>query len=77
MLRLSDGRMSGTAGGTICLHISPESADPESVLGIVRTGDVIECDVEKRLLQLHAPDDEIKLRIEQRKKAHGAIEKAA
>ncbi|TQV92424.1 dihydroxy-acid dehydratase [Cordyceps javanica] len=42
MLRLSDGRMSGTAGGTIALHISPEAADPSSVLGIVRTGDWID-----------------------------------
>ncbi|KAJ4159381.1 uncharacterized protein LMH87_008283 [Akanthomyces muscarius] len=39
MLRVSDGRMSGTAGGTIALHVSPEAANPSSVLGIVRTGD--------------------------------------
>lgn len=76
MLRLSDGRMSGTAGGTIGLHISPESADPESVFGIVRTGDVIECDIEKRLLQLHVPDEEIRARIEERRSL-GAIGKAA
>lgn len=76
MLRLSDGRMSGTAGGTIALHISPESADPESVLGIVRTGDVIECDVGRRLLQLCIPEDEIKKRINERKKGSQAIGKA-
>ncbi|KAK7186060.1 hypothetical protein DPSP01_000668 [Paraphaeosphaeria sporulosa] len=77
MLRLSDGRMSGTAGGTIVLHISPESADPESVLGIVRSGDEIICDVERRLLQLDVPDEEIKRRIESRKKESDAIGKAA
>ncbi|KAF2015769.1 dihydroxy-acid and 6-phosphogluconate dehydratase [Aaosphaeria arxii CBS 175.79] len=77
MLRLSDGRMSGTAGGTICLHISPESADPDSVLGIVRTGDIIECDVEQRLLHLELSDEEIQKRIESRKQESGPIGKAA
>ena len=77
MLRLSDGRMSGTAGGTIALHISPESADPDSVLGIVKTGDIVECDVETRLLQLCIPDEEIKRRIEERKGGSEAIGKAA
>lgn len=38
MLRLSDGRMSGTAGGTIILHISPESAMLDSPFGILREG---------------------------------------
>lgn len=67
MLRLSDGRMSGTAGGTIVLHISPESALPESPFGIVRTGDVITCDVEARKLQLEISDEELKRRIEERR----------
>lgn len=66
MLRLSDGRMSGTAGGSIVLHISPESALAESVLGIVRSGDIIECDVEKRLLQVHLTDEEIAQRQKER-----------
>lgn len=77
MLRLSDGRMSGTAGGTIALHISPESADPESVLGIVKTGDIIECDVERRVLQLCVPEDIIRQRIEARKAESKAIGKAS
>ncbi|KLU92808.1 hypothetical protein MAPG_11720 [Magnaporthiopsis poae ATCC 64411] len=34
MLRISDGRMSGTAGGCVVLHVSPEAALPESVLGV-------------------------------------------
>jgi dihydroxy-acid dehydratase len=67
MLRLSDGRMSGTAGGTIGLHISPESSDPNSVLGIVQDGDTIECDVRNRLLHLHVSDEEIQQRIAARR----------
>lgn len=69
MLRLSDGRMSGTAGGTIVLHISPESALPESVFGIVRDGDVITCDVEKRMLRLEVGDEEIKKRVDERRES--------
>ena len=67
MLRLSDGRMSGTAGGTIVLHISPESSNPDSVLGVVQNGDMIECHVEKRLLHLCVSDEEIEQRIASRK----------
>ncbi|KAJ9311137.1 hypothetical protein DTO271D3_8626 [Paecilomyces variotii] len=69
MLRLSDGRMSGTAGGTIVLHISPESALPESPFGVVQTGDIITCNVEKRVLHLDISDDELKARIEERKRS--------
>ena len=68
MLRLSDGRMSGTAGGTIVLHISPESAIPESPLGIVQDGDLIRCDVDNRVLQLEVDDAEIRRRISERKR---------
>jgi dihydroxy-acid dehydratase len=76
MLRISDGRMSGTAGGTIVLHISPESALPDSVFGCVEDGDLIECDVEKRLLRLHVSDEELAKRIAvrsaaKRKEEHG------
>lgn len=67
MLRLSDGRMSGTAGGSIVLHIAPEAALPESVLGIVESGDWIECDVEQRRLHLDVSDEEIQSRIAERK----------
>ncbi|KAH8738271.1 dihydroxy-acid/6-phosphogluconate dehydratase [Ilyonectria robusta] len=66
MLRLSDGRMSGTAGGTIGLHISPEAADPKSVLGIIRDGDIITCDVEARVLRVALSDEEIQARIKER-----------
>lgn len=67
MLRISDGRMSGTAGGTIVLHISPESVVPDSVLGIVRDGDIIACDVERRYLELEVSEEEIAKRIAERK----------
>ena len=67
MLRLSDGRMSGTAGGTIILHISPEAAVPDSPFGIVETGDLITCDIESRRLHLDISDEVLKYRISQRK----------
>ena len=67
MLRLSDGRMSGTAGGTIVLHISPESAVVDSVFGVVEDGDVIVCDIEKRVLSLDVEEDEIRRRTQARK----------
>ena len=68
MLRLSDGRMSGTAGGTIVLHISPESALPESPLGIVETGDLITCDLDRRQLHVEVSEEEMGVRIERRKR---------
>ncbi|OGE51330.1 hypothetical protein PENARI_c013G04048 [Penicillium arizonense] len=67
MLRLSDGRMSGTAGGTIILHISPEAALPDSPFGAVETGDLIICDIETRKLQLDVSDSVLQARIEKRK----------
>lgn len=67
MLRLSDGRMSGTAGGTIVLHISPESGMLESPLGIVENGDVIECSVSRRLLEVKLSQSEIRERIDRRR----------
>ncbi|MGH7032977.1 MAG: dihydroxy-acid dehydratase, partial [Stellaceae bacterium] len=51
MVRISDARMSGTAYGAVVLHISPESA-VGGTLALVKDGDMIELDVEKRRLQL-------------------------
>lgn len=68
MLRISDGRMSGTAGGTIILHVSPESAIPNSPFGVIQTGDTIICDVANRLLQLDISDEELQQRITRRQK---------
>ena len=67
MLRLSDGRMSGTAGGTIVLHISPEAADPASPLGVLRDGDSITCNVEERILHVDLTEEDIERRVERRK----------
>lgn len=69
MLRLSDGRMSGTAGGTIILHISPESAMLDSTFGILREGDVIECSISQRRLHVHLSDAEIEERVQERRAA--------
>ena len=63
MLRISDGRMSGTAGGSIILHVSPESVVADSVFGVVEDGDMICCNVEQRSLTLQVSDEAIKARI--------------
>ena len=63
MLRISDGRMSGTAGGTIVLHVSPESAVADSVFGIIEDGDMIEMDLEKRSIELLVSAEVIAQRI--------------
>jgi len=58
MVRISDGRMSGTAAGTIILHVCPEAA-AGGTLDIVQSGDIIKLDVKKRLLELKLSDEEI------------------
>jgi dihydroxy-acid dehydratase len=61
MVRISDARMSGTAFGTIVLHITPESADG-GPLGLVQTGDQICLDVKGRRIDLLVDDAELKRR---------------
>lgn len=58
MVRISDGRMSGTAYGTVVLHVSPESA-VGGALALVETGDWIELDVAGRRLHLDVSDEEL------------------
>jgi dihydroxy-acid dehydratase len=58
MVRISDGRMSGTAAGTIVLHVTPESA-MGGPLAYVRSGDRIRLDVAARELALLVPDAEL------------------
>jgi L-arabonate dehydrase len=58
MVRISDARMSGTAYGTVVLHVSPEAA-VGGPLALVRDGDAIELDVEKRRLHLDVGDEEL------------------
>lgn len=61
MVRISDGRMSGTAYGTVVLHVSPESAIG-GTLALVENGDLIRLDVESRLLQLLVSEEELERR---------------
>ncbi|OON42091.1 dihydroxy-acid dehydratase [Izhakiella australiensis] len=58
MVRISDGRMSGTAFGTIVLHVSPEST-VGGTLALVRNGDLIELNCRERRLTLHVSDEEL------------------
>jgi L-arabonate dehydrase len=58
MVRISDARMSGTAYGTVVLHVAPEAA-VGGPLALVRTGDWIELDVPARTLHLDVSEEEL------------------
>lgn len=58
MVRISDGRMSGTAYGTVVLHVSPEAAIG-GTLGLVKDGDMITLDVPARKIHLEISDEEL------------------
>ena len=62
MVRISDGRMSGTAAGTIILHVAPEAAIG-GALAVVRTGDMISLDVENRQLNIEISEAELQQRL--------------
>jgi dihydroxy-acid dehydratase len=61
MVRISDGRMSGTAYGAVVLHVAPEAA-VGGPLALVQTGDWIELDVPNRKLHLDVSDEELERR---------------
>lgn len=61
MVRISDGRMSGTAYGTVVLHVAPEAA-VGGPLALIQTGDRITLDVPSRTLTLDVPDAELSRR---------------
>ena len=61
MVRVCDGRMSGTAYGTVVLHVAPEAA-AGGPLALVRTGDVVSLDVDARRIDVEVPDDELAAR---------------
>jgi len=61
MVRISDGRMSGTASGTVVLHVAPESA-VGGPLALVREGDRIRLDVPAGRLDLCVAEDELSRR---------------
>jgi dihydroxy-acid dehydratase len=71
MVRISDARMSGTAFGTVVLHVAPEAA----VLGplaAIKDGDEISLDVERRVLEVALSDEEIERRLAGRPPARPA-----
>lgn len=74
MVRISDGRMSGTGFGTVVLHVSPEA-----MLGgnfsVIESGDLISLDVPARSLHLHVSDEELERRKAQRQTAPLAIDR--
>jgi dihydroxy-acid dehydratase len=61
MVRVSDARMSGTAFGTIVLHVTPDAASG-GPLGLVRSGDRIKLSVKERSITLLVDDAELKKR---------------
>jgi len=65
MVRVSDARMSGTAFGTIVLHVTPDGASG-GPLGLVRSGDRIRLSVKDRRIDLKVADADLKRRAEQR-----------
>ena len=66
MVRISDARMSGTAFGTIVLHVAPE-AHAGGPISIVKTGDRIQVDAKNGLLELLVTEEEINERLKSRK----------
>ena len=67
MVRVSDARMSGTAFGTVVLHVAPEG--DRGPLGLVQDGDLIEIDVEARRLDLLVDPDTLRERASERERA--------
>ena len=61
MVRICDGRMSGTAYGTVVLHVTPEAA-AGGPLALIRTGDVVVLDVAARRIDIEVPDEELAAR---------------
>jgi dihydroxy-acid dehydratase len=61
MVRICDGRMSGTAYGTVVLHVAPEAA-AGGPLALVQTGDEITLDVRDRTLTLEVSEEELQHR---------------
>jgi L-arabonate dehydrase len=61
MIRISDGRMSGTGFGTVVLHVSPEATEGGH-FAMIRSGDLITLDVPNRILHLEVSDTELNIR---------------
>jgi L-arabonate dehydrase len=74
MVRISDGRMSGTGFGTVVLHATPEATEGGN-FALVKNGDLIELDVQARLLQLHVSEEELAARKQQWQPPAPAVER--
>jgi dihydroxy-acid dehydratase len=74
MVRISDARMSGTAYGTVVLHVCPEAA-AGGALALVENGDMIDLDVEKRRLVLLVAEDVLLKRREKWKRPPAPLER--
>ena len=75
IVRISDARMSGTAFGTVVVHTAPESALENSPMAVVKTGDTVELNIDKRSLDLLVEPSEIRKRfknINPKKVTHGS-----
>jgi L-arabonate dehydrase len=72
MVRISDARMSGTAFGTVVLHVTPEAME-FGPLAAVRDGDMIRLDAPQGLLQLEIGDQELQTRLAALKQAHQPV----
>src|ERR1700687_3377943 len=72
MVRISDARMSGTAFGTIILHVSPESAIG-GPLGLVRTGDEIRLSVRERRIDMMISEQDLENRRREMRSTRGAV----
>ena len=73
MIRVSDARMSGTAYGTVILHIAPEAA-AGGPLAVVQNGDMIEVDVVARSLHLDVTDGDLAMRLKAWEPSHDQAE---
>ncbi len=69
LVRISDGRMSGTGFGTVILHASPEAALGGN-FAVVQSGDIINLDVPNRTLKLEVSDEELLKRKKNWKATH-------
>ncbi|MEY3432093.1 MAG: hypothetical protein RL131_29 [Bacteroidota bacterium] len=74
MVRISDGRMSGTGFGTVVLHVSPEAAKG-GTLALVQNGDLIALDVYNRTLELLVDEEELNKRRAAWKPTHTVAER--
>jgi dihydroxy-acid dehydratase len=74
MIRISDGRMSGTGFGTVVLHVSPEATEGGH-FAIVKSGDLITLDVPNRILHLDVSDAELNIRKNENKNTAHLIDR--